>query len=301
MTVALVVLVVLTALTLALGGFLGWLLVGRERARERAAFLAEAGAQLDRDSTGDDVLRTFATLAVERGNDYCVAEELAAAARGSLVARVVLARRGRGWRREELQEMSGLGTRLDAPELRRLAPAAGRRAALNEAMLRQDLGGRFITIIYALLSVGAGEAQVTVACSGHPPALFVSDAGEPAMLGAHGDLLGIWPDLRLEQVDVRLGAGESLVLYTDGVTEQGPGAANSPERVIRDLGTEPSANALADALHDAAERSSPVARDDLAIVALRFLASGPGRRGARVHTDSVTGRRTSLTAGRGSA
>ncbi len=176
-------------------------------------------------------------------------------------------------------------------------PPADVLRSLNEAMLRQDLGGRFITIIYALLSVSAGEAHVTIACAGHPPALFVSDAGEPATLGAHGDLLGIWPDIRLEQVDLRLGAGESLVLYTDGVTDQGPGAASSPDHVIRDLGSEPSANALADALRDAAARSSPVARDDVAIAVLRFLAGGPGGRGARVHTASVMSRRTSLTAG----
>ena len=176
MAVAVVVLIVLTALTLALGGFLGWLLVGRERARERAAFLAEAGTLLDRGTTSAEVLETFAALALERGNGYCAAEELAAGpsmpelelgrvssgdatvvppgdrprstprgsrlgcsrgpgarprptarrsspsgqvhvlalaamARGGLIARVVLARRGRGWRREEVRR-SGLGTRL---------------------------------------------------------------------------------------------------------------------------------------------------------------------------------------------
>jgi serine phosphatase RsbU (regulator of sigma subunit)/CHASE3 domain sensor protein len=463
-TVAIVVLVVLTALTLALGGFLGWLVVGRERARERAAFLADAGAQLDRAGTGDEVLETFARLAIGRAVDYCAAEELvghdrttseleprrvsagdaallppgawpaveagvdqartlarterttsthtvsvesdgsqvhvlglAAVARGSLVARVVLARRGREWRREELQEISDLGARLalalqaralqartealyrrsehtartlqqsllpaiipDLPSCEiaiRFAPAGagdlvggdfydvfavgddhwaivvgdvcgkGPQAAavtamarwtlrsyaiapqqpaevlrsLNAAMLHQDLGGRFITIIYALLSVGAGEAHATVACAGHPPALFVSDAGEPATLGARGDLLGIWPQIRLEQADLRLGAGDSLVLYTDGVTDQGPGGLGSPEHVIRDLRGKPSAGALADALTDAAERSSPTVRDDVAIVVVRFLPSSAGGRGAGVHTSSVTGRRTSLTAGRARA
>jgi serine phosphatase RsbU (regulator of sigma subunit)/CHASE3 domain sensor protein len=463
-TVAIVVLVVLTALTLALGGFLGWLLLGRERARERAAFLADAGAQLDRAGTGDEVLATFARLVIGRGNAYCAAEEivrenrtvpeleprrvsagdasllppgawpgveaaveeartlartdrrtstrtaavesdgapvhvlaLAAVARGSLVARVVLARAGREWRSEELHEISDLGARLglalqaralqartealyrrsehtartlqqsllpavipDVPSCElaiRFAPAGagdlvggdfydvfavgddhwavlvgdvcgkGAQAAavtamarwtlrsfagaprspadvlraLNAAMLRQDLGGRFITVIYALLRVGADEAHVTVACAGHPPALFVSDAGEPASLGARGDLLGIWPEIRLNQVDLRLAPGDSLVLYTDGVTDQGPGAARSPEHVIRDLGSEPTAGALADALKEAADGSSPTARDDVAIVAVRFLASGPGGRGARVDTASVMGRRTSLTAGRAPA
>ena len=74
--VAVVVLIVVTGLTLALSGFLGWLLVGRERARERAAFLAESGALLDRGTTADEVLETFAKLALERGSAYCVAEEL---------------------------------------------------------------------------------------------------------------------------------------------------------------------------------------------------------------------------------
>ena len=41
---------------------------------------------------------------------------------------------------------------------------------------------------------------MTVACAGHPPAIFVSDADEPARLDAHGDLLGIWPEIRLVQL-----------------------------------------------------------------------------------------------------
>ena len=83
---------------------------------------------------------------------------------------------------------------------------------------------------------------------GPSPAIFVSDDGEPARLDAHGDLLGIWPQIRLEQVELRLAPGESLVLYTDGVTDQGPGAERSPEHALRELAADPSAGALADAL-----------------------------------------------------
>ena len=74
------------------------------------------------------------------------------------------------------------------------------------------------------------------------------------------------------------------MLYTDGVTDQGPGAGRSPEHVLRDLGGEPSAGALADALREEAERWNAVLRDDVAIVALRCVgtAVGTSMRPARV-------------------
>jgi Stage II sporulation protein E (SpoIIE) len=105
----------------------------------------------------------------------------------------------------------------------------------------------------------------------------VSDDGTPARLDAHGDLLGIWPQIRLEQVELRLAPGESLILYTDGVTDQGPGAERSPEHALRELAADPSAGALADALRAEAERSSSVLRDDVAILALRYLPPSAGR------------------------
>ena len=327
-----------------------------------------------------------ATLESEHGRVQVLA--LAAIARGGLVARVVLARRGRQWRREEVEEIAGLGTRLaltlQARALQartealyrrsdhiartlqqsllptaiphipscevaiRFAPAgagdlvggdfydvfavghdqwaivigdvcgkgpgaaavtamarwtlrslAGSTSSpvdvlrsLNKSMLRQDLGGRFITIVYALLTVGTTEAHVTVACAGHPPAIFVSNEGEPATLGARGDLLGIWPDIRLDQVSLRLGDGDGLVLYTDGVTDPGPGAARSPEQALRALSTSPTAHALANALADEAVRASPVQRDDVAIVALRYQGSRAERGSAE-----RTGRRAAVPAG----
>jgi serine phosphatase RsbU (regulator of sigma subunit) len=160
--------------------------------------------------------------------------------------------------------------------------------AVNDAMLRQDLDGRFITLVYALLDVRGEEARLTLACAGHPPPIVVSRGGKVTGVPAFGDLVGVWPDIRLEEVDLRLQAGEALVLYTDGVTDQGPArpthpphstavrhvpsdVARSPVQVLRDLDGERSADALADALRVEAERWSGPTRDDVAIVAVRYL------------------------------
>lgn len=82
------------------------------------------------------------------------------------------------------------------------------------------------------------------------------------------------------------------MLYTDGVTDLGPGAARSPEQALCGLSTSPTADALADALRDEAVRASPLPRDDVAIVAVRYQGScaehGPAER---------TGLRTAVPAG----
>ncbi len=436
--VGIVVLIALTALTVALGGILGRLVIGRERARERASFLAEASARLDRPVSSREVLDTFVGLVVERGNQLCLAEELAAGesrpegqpgraragdaaleaaagspeaqdawnqvrrtaetrartaaqatdtdagehrvhlltvagvARGSLVTRVLVARRGRDWRPEENEELIGLTERLalalharalyarteslyraseqtaitlqrsllpgeipDVPSCEvaiRFAPAGagdlvggdfydmfpvgsnhwavvigdvcgkGPGAAavtamarwtlrslagavrspaevlrvVNDTMLRQALERRFITILNALLDVRGPDARVTVACGGHPPAILVGPDGGPESVASWGDLLGVWPDVRLQQAALRLRPGQSLVLYTDGVTDRGPGVDGSAEQALRSLAGEPSANALADALLDEAGRRNGAPQDDVAIVAVRFVPEDDG-------------------------
>jgi serine phosphatase RsbU (regulator of sigma subunit) len=142
---------------------------------------------------------------------------------------------------------------------------------LNDVMRHQSEEQRFITIIYALLRIRDGAAHVRIACAGHPPAIAVSPSGEPAAVPASGDLLAVWPDIRLHEVEVTLQPGASLVFYTDGVTDQGPGVERSPERAIRKLHGDRTADALADALRDESKRWTDAPRDDIAIVALRYV------------------------------
>jgi serine phosphatase RsbU (regulator of sigma subunit)/PAS domain-containing protein len=157
--------------------------------------------------------------------------------------------------------------------VRRRSPAAIMRW-LNDAMCRADLDGRFCTIACVHLDTSrTAGIRVTVACGGHPPVLLRRAGGEVEELGAAGTLLGLVRDPHLEDTYAELGAGDALVLYTDGITE-----ARAPERV---LGPEDLRAALSadpgEAAQAIVERLSALAmgkegtppRDDIAILALR--------------------------------
>ena len=90
-------------------------------------------------------------------------------------------------------------------------------------------------------------------------------------VAACGDLLGVWPDIRLEEVEAPLRPGDGLLLYTDGVTDQGPGPDGSLEHALSRLAPDRSAETLADTLRAEAERSGGTPRDDVAIIALRYV------------------------------
>jgi serine phosphatase RsbU (regulator of sigma subunit) len=67
--------------------------------------------------------------------------------------------------------------------------------------------------------VGDAELTVELACGGHPLPLVVHPDGRVEPVGRLGTLLGADIDPLLTDVTVRLGNGDVLVLYTDGVTE----------------------------------------------------------------------------------
>ncbi len=98
--------------------------------------------------------------------------------------------------------------------------------ALNEAMLRQLPEDRFCSAACVRLepqddSPGVG---VDVSRAGHPPPLVVRAGGSVEEVGCPGKVLGVFADAELADTSLRLMPSETLVLYTDGVTE-----ARSPD------------------------------------------------------------------------
>jgi serine phosphatase RsbU (regulator of sigma subunit)/PAS domain-containing protein len=156
---------------------------------------------------------------------------------------------------------------------RRRSPAAILRW-VGEAMLDRDAtGGRFCTIACAHVDFSRSPARLTVCCGGHPlPALRRAD-GTVEPVGVPGTLLGLIADPELQDRSTELRAGDTLVLYTDGLTEARAPAptwsfedlaaavrlapTGGPEGLVKSL----VANALGD-------RAAP--RDDLAVLALEL-------------------------------
>jgi sigma-B regulation protein RsbU (phosphoserine phosphatase) len=90
---------------------------------------------------------------------------------------------------------------------------------LNSVLL-QEVAGQFCTVVFGVLTPAPGHCTVTLASGGHPPALLVRGDGSVAYQHTPGgQLLGILPDARITTTTVDLTAGDTLLLYSDGLTE----------------------------------------------------------------------------------
>jgi sigma-B regulation protein RsbU (phosphoserine phosphatase) len=85
---------------------------------------------------------------------------------------------------------------------------------------RHDPYPRFCTVIYGVLVPGADGCDITLASGGHPPAVLLPAGGDPEFCATPGgQLVGALPRPRFSSIQLRLGAGDTLLLYSDGLTE----------------------------------------------------------------------------------
>ena len=90
---------------------------------------------------------------------------------------------------------------------------------LNEVLLSEIPREQFLTITYANLRVNEGATELAIASAGHPLPLLLHADGRLEQVGEPGTLLGVVPDIELHPVILELQPGDTLVFYTDGVTE----------------------------------------------------------------------------------
>jgi phosphoserine phosphatase RsbU/P len=147
-------------------------------------------------------------------------------------------------------------------------------AALNQALLEWLTDDpRFLTAIYATVRPTLAGASVQICSAGHPLALVHRADGRVQKFGRPGTLLGIFPDPELHDSRGLLRSGDSLILFTDGVTEargQIDGDLYGDERlrdVIAGLADMPAAR-IADAIQHAvlAFSGADISDDTVALV-----------------------------------
>jgi serine phosphatase RsbU (regulator of sigma subunit) len=91
---------------------------------------------------------------------------------------------------------------------------------VNRTLVQRG-GGRYCTL--AMASVRRDVGDTLVVClhlAGHDRAVLVRSDGKTSFVGEGGTALGLLETISSPEVEVRLQAGDSLVFYTDGVTER---------------------------------------------------------------------------------
>jgi len=89
---------------------------------------------------------------------------------------------------------------------------------VNQSLIPESDETTFVTIFYGLLNTKTGE--LTYSIGGHNPPFLVGSAGTATMLEyAGGGIVGKIPGLPFDSGKIRLNPGDTLFMYTDGVTE----------------------------------------------------------------------------------
>jgi serine phosphatase RsbU (regulator of sigma subunit) len=92
---------------------------------------------------------------------------------------------------------------------------------IDRVMRPRVSANRFCTACVVRIEVNDARTRLLMASAGHPLPVLVRPGRELVPAGSPGSMLGIVDDPSFADVELDLGAGESLVLYTDGVCERG--------------------------------------------------------------------------------
>lgn len=168
-------------------------------------------------------------------------------------------------------------TILRATALRGLDPAACVRE-VNQMLYPESMPHMFVTLVYGVLDRTTGA--VALCNAGHnKPYLVRADGTVEVVEGARGVGVCLVGDFDYAPINLDLGRGDSLVLYTDGVTE-----AVDPDRLqfederlmscLERVGGEAPSEVIRDVLRAVEDFSAgaPPA-DDITLLVLRYTAN----------------------------
>jgi PAS domain S-box-containing protein len=156
----------------------------------------------------------------------------------------------------------------------RFDPSPARVLALVNQVLREQSRLSLVTTVCARVETDGERAQLTIGSAGHPLPLLRRPGEPPQPLGDHGVLLGVEGDEDWTETTITLGVGDTVLFYTDGVTET-PGDATRYGEVrlyeaMERAGDGP-AELLAEIERSLRDFQAGATLDDRAMVALRFV------------------------------
>jgi serine phosphatase RsbU (regulator of sigma subunit) len=154
-------------------------------------------------------------------------------------------------------------------------PAGEVMRLVNKHITRLQKSSQFVTVLYGILDLDTFE--FSFARAGHePPLLLRADGSVERIPHSSGMAIGLWEDVTLDERVVKLAHGESLLLYTDGMTDcRNPkGEAFGLERVKQLFGSlsSRSAQQMCDELLDTLVKYQDGSKqdDDVTLVAVQI-------------------------------
>ena len=96
------------------------------------------------------------------------------------------------------------------------AGPASTMAAVNKALVLRGIQGRFVTLFYEVLFP---DGRLTYCNAGHNAPMLVTKGAPVQRLEEGGMVLGLFDNVDFAEATVTLGAGDFLVVFSDGVSE----------------------------------------------------------------------------------
>lgn len=107
-------------------------------------------------------------------------------------------------------------------------------ATLNRLLHRRLRSQSFVTIFFGVLDPASGE--LTFCNAGHTPPLVCRNDGPLVRLDSTGPVAGIFGEASYTSGTISLGAGDRLVVFSDGVTEsENPADEQFGEQRLREV------------------------------------------------------------------
>ncbi|NMB90171.1 MAG: GAF domain-containing protein [Chloroflexi bacterium] len=145
---------------------------------------------------------------------------------------------------------------------------------VNTLLVHDSQDSMFVTAVYAIVSLETGE--VSYANAGHNlPLVLRGEDGRVKALPKGGMAMGVMPDIQLEVHHFKLDYGDTLYLYTDGVTDAfAPGGESFGEERLQQVAARACGNpvhVLLDHIEQAvaAFQDTEPASDDMTMLAIR--------------------------------